>query len=281
MDVNGDSTPDTIDFAIGEGGPQTISLQAPLDTISNTVTIDGTSQPGYSDSSPAVPLISIDGTNAGFFSDGLDISTPNTVVEGLAFINAGSAGINVFAGADGTVIEGDFLGVNPRNMQAAPNGTEGLEVCASNCTIGGTAAVDRNVISGNAQGGIIIEGSAASANLVIGNLIGTADGSIDDTRFGFPVIPNMGDGIDLQGSSNNVIGEPGTGNLIGANTGVGISVFFGSSSNLIQGNAIGTTLDTGAQEGAGPDPSATARTASNSTRRPATRSAGRRTAPVT
>jgi parallel beta-helix repeat protein len=248
-DVNLDTTPDTIDFAIGGGGPQTISLQAALPAIANTVTIDGTSQSGYS----GTPLISVDATGAGFFSDGLDVSAPNTVVEGMAFINAGSDGINIFPGANDTVIKGDFLGVNPQTMQAAPNGTEGLEVCASNCTIGGTVAGDRNVISGNAQGGLIIEGSSASANLVIGNLIGTADGPIDGTRFGFPVIPNMGDGIDLQGSSNNIIGEPGTGNLIGANTGVGISVFFGSSSNLIQGNAIGTTLDTGTMVGTGPD----------------------------
>ena len=48
---------------------------------------------------------------------------PNTVVEGMAFINAGSDGINIFPGANDTVIKEDFLGVNPQKMQAAPTGS--------------------------------------------------------------------------------------------------------------------------------------------------------------
>ena len=37
---------DDIEFNIGGGGPQTISLAAPLPTITDAVTIDGSTQPG-------------------------------------------------------------------------------------------------------------------------------------------------------------------------------------------------------------------------------------------
>jgi hypothetical protein len=45
--VDADSTPDTIDFNLGGGGHQVITLAGALPPITNSVTIDGTSQPGY------------------------------------------------------------------------------------------------------------------------------------------------------------------------------------------------------------------------------------------
>ena len=52
----------TIDFDIPGTGPQIIAPLSALPTITATVTIDGTSQPGYS----GKPLIEILGTSAGF-----------------------------------------------------------------------------------------------------------------------------------------------------------------------------------------------------------------------
>ncbi len=43
---NANPGPDTIEFDIEPGGQQTISLTSPLPTLADTVTIDGTSQPG-------------------------------------------------------------------------------------------------------------------------------------------------------------------------------------------------------------------------------------------
>ena len=57
-------------------GPQTISLLSALPTIANSVTIDGTSQPGYGDT----PQIVLDGTNAGAGANGLTISAGNSTV---------------------------------------------------------------------------------------------------------------------------------------------------------------------------------------------------------
>ena len=54
------------------------------------------------------------------------------------------------------------------------------------------------------------------------------------------VAPNASYGISLFFASNNVIGAPGAGNLIGGNVSNGIYLSILSSNNLIQGNAIGT-----------------------------------------
>src|SRR5262249_59096844 len=63
LDANAHAGADVIDFAIGSG-VQTIQVGSttgtPLPTITDSVTIDGTSQPGYS----RTPLIDLDGENA-------------------------------------------------------------------------------------------------------------------------------------------------------------------------------------------------------------------------
>src|SRR5208337_642741 len=62
LDVDAASTPgDTIDFSIASAGFQIIYPRSALPEITNSVTINGTSQPGYTD----YPLIVIDGISAG------------------------------------------------------------------------------------------------------------------------------------------------------------------------------------------------------------------------
>ena len=61
LKVNADSTAGTIQFDIPSSGVQTIQLTSPLPTITQSVSIDGTTEPGYEGS----PLIVIDGSNAG------------------------------------------------------------------------------------------------------------------------------------------------------------------------------------------------------------------------
>ena len=61
LNANTATEPATIDFQIGSGGFQTISPLSPLPTIRNQVTIDGTSQPGYT----GFPLIESMGSSRG------------------------------------------------------------------------------------------------------------------------------------------------------------------------------------------------------------------------
>ena len=55
------------------------------------------------------------------------------------------------------MIEGNDIGTDITGTQALGNVTNGVEILgATNCTIGGTTAAARNVISGNGQTGIHI-----------------------------------------------------------------------------------------------------------------------------
>lgn len=80
LDANTNVGDDVIEFNIGGGGAQTIDLLSDLPTLTSGLTIDGSTQPGYS----GTPLIAIGGNwsnniftlnaNAPFVFNGLDIS---------------------------------------------------------------------------------------------------------------------------------------------------------------------------------------------------------------
>ncbi len=225
--VNGDSTPDTIDFAISGTGVHTITLGSSLPQITDSVNIDGTSQSGYS----GVPLISINGSSVPasgwIFWDAAASST----IQGLAVSGCPGVGILV-TGSGNDVIQGCYVGTAD-GANAKANGV-GIEIfgSASN-TIGGSTAAARNVISGNTNEGIAIgDAQATDSNLVEGNYIGIkASGSA--------ALGNGQDGLLLDDASQNTI----SGNVISGNTGEGIliqQVNGPSSTNLIANNLIGT-----------------------------------------
>ncbi len=222
--------PNTIDFGIGTGA-QTISILSPLPSITVPVTIDGTSQPGYS----GTPLIDIDGTSAGSGANGLTLGTGSggSTIQALVINNFTGDGISVTT--TGNTILSSYFGTTAAGTAAGsqPMG-EGIVLTAAGNTIGGTAAGAGNVISGNAGDGIEITGSAATGNVIEGNLIGT-------NYTGEASLGNTGDGIRLTNSTGNTIGGPTSAsrNIISADDLRGIE-FDGASSNLIEGNYIGT-----------------------------------------
>ena len=101
--------------------------------------------------------------------------------------------------------------------------------------VGGTAAADRNLISGNNAQGLTITGTTATGNQVLGSLIGTqANGTTG--------LANGGDGVHIDTSAaNNTIGgtEAADGNVIGSLF-VGVGIYNGSPSNRVLNNKIGT-----------------------------------------
>ena len=106
-------------------------------------------------------------------------------------------------------------------------------------TIGGTSAAQRNVISGNQQTGLYIQGTTATGNTVQGNYIGT-----DLT--GQNAVPNLGvqSGIHVQGSSNLIGGEAGGGNVVSGNQQHAITVSTANATaNIIAGNIVGVAAD--------------------------------------
>jgi len=237
--ANNNPGTDTINFQIGSG-LQTITPATGLPTITGVVTIDATTQPGFS----GKPLIELNGTLLGKGIPCLLLSAGNSTVRGLVINRFESSALEI--PSSNNVIQGNFIGLNPNGTAALGNSESGIVINGgSNNLVGGTTAQARNVISGNLNHGILIIGINASANQVKGNLIG-----LDFT--GTVALGNQSDGVSILASPNNIVGGPEAGarNVISGNAGKGVSILSSESTGThVQGNLIGTditgTLDRG------------------------------------
>ena len=237
------SAPDTINFDITGTGPFTIAPLTALPAITHATIINGYSQPGAKPSKEAqgdnaVLLIDLDGSNiAG--ADGLYITAGGSTVEGLA-ITRFTNGIHL-AGQGGDLVSGDYIGTDTTGSDPGlGNSNAGVDVDGvSQNTIGGTSSAARDVFTENGDGVLLTNG--ASANVVLGNYIGT---DITGTlNFGNSV------GVYLLNATANTIGgtAKGAGNLISANSSAGVQMGDqfgnnGATGTLIVGNLVGTDL---------------------------------------
>lgn len=234
QESNGNLGLQPIRFEIGSG-QQTISPLTPLPMITDEVTIDGTTQDGYS----GTPLIELDGTLATGIATGLYVTAGGSTITALAINGwgtAGSTGIGIrLSGGGGNVVQGNYIGVNLAGDTAKPNTLRGIMIDdSSGNTIGGAVALRRNVISGNGERGIMIIGPEATGNRIIGNYIGTDAG-------GSEAIGNGDAGVHIQNSPDNIVGgdEPGEGNVISANESSGLELTANADRTVVQGNLIG------------------------------------------
>ena len=182
-------------------------------------------------------MVELNGSSAGATADGFTVTGDNSEFRGLAINRFGDDAFNVDAGAAGTVIAGNHIGTDASGLLDRGNGGSGIDLGTGSgpTLVGGTAAEDRNVISGNGNDGIIIFES--DGNTIIGNYIGT-----DIT--GNAPLPNAADGIALGStSSNNIIGQPGAGNVLSGNTNDGLELDNDLTGNIIQSNIIGLGAD--------------------------------------
>lgn len=238
IDSNANPGADTIAFSIASG-VQTITPAAALPPVTDPVTIDGTTQPGFSGN----PIIELNGSTSGG-AIGLVLSGPSTV-RGLV-INRFFDGIDLAAGSMSHV-EGNFIGTNVAGTMGLGNTNDGFRdlTGSPNNTIGGTTLAARNVISGNNEFGVEFFGGGSTGNQVLGNFIGTdLTGTID--------LGNSEDGVILNVTSGNTVGGTvaGARNVISGNNETGVDIVnAGTTMNLVQGNFIGTdvsgTLDVG------------------------------------
>ncbi len=217
-------------FDIPNSGVQDIVLLTPLPAITASISIDGTTQPGYA----GTPLIEVSGASAGSGAVGLTVTASNVSILGLNINSFTSHGIFLESGGDDT-IQADFIGTDPTGETLKANGGDGIDITSSGNTIGGTAASDRNIISGSATNDIRITGG--SADLIEGNYVGTdAAGThaLSD--------PGSAAGIYIS-TANNTIGgaAAGAGNVISGTLFDGLKLdMTGAIDNLVQGNFIGT-----------------------------------------
>lgn len=166
----------------------------------------------------------------------------------------GGDGINI-VGTAANVIEGNYIGTNAAGDAAIANAQQGIEVTANasgDNQIGrsgnerneftGANWPRRNVISGNATQGVLINGGGN--NVLQANYIGL-------NATGDAAVPNADVGVKIAGVGWNLIGGPTQdsnglyveGNKISGNTGDGVLIVAptagSSGNNTLRGNTIG------------------------------------------
>jgi hypothetical protein len=255
--------PDEITFCIPVTDPGynsstdafTIQPLSALPTITDTLILDGYTEPGASPNTltigdNAVLNIVLDGSKAGVV-DGLVVAGGTSTVRGLVIDNFAYGSGLVLNGTGNDVVVGNFIGIDVTGESAAANNI-GVNANSSGDRIGGTTPGDRNIVSGNNSGlpdsadgggnpagfGIVVD----NGDLIQGNYTGT-------DKSGTYAMPN---GAGIVAGSNNTIGGltatlgAGAGNLISGNTGnlnfgkIGWGIEIGNQ-NVIAGNLIGTT----------------------------------------
>jgi hypothetical protein len=160
-----------------------IALDHSLPKIFDTTVIDGYSQPGSAPNTltalgalNTVLKIEIDGAaapgnglNLGFFNQSIDAG--NSRIDGLAINRFSGDGIDVSTLNGGVVIAGSFIGTDVSGTIDLGNRGSGVYLSfEDNTTIGGAAAGDSNLISGNDTDGIeLLEPLGAT---ITGNVFG-------------------------------------------------------------------------------------------------------------
>nr|WP_092381764.1 right-handed parallel beta-helix repeat-containing protein [Micromonospora phaseoli] len=233
VQANANPGPDTIEFNIQGGGVQVITLASNLPSITDAVKIRGYTQPGAAQAGPGTPAALRIVLNASNVAFGIDLRADHSLIAGLVIRSAAGPVAGAPCANDGlcvaganNVIRGNHIGVGYAGMNPLGNNGGGIEVEGDGNTIGGPAPEDRNVISANLDNGIDISGTA---NLVQGNLIGT------DAAGAAPLGNDTG--VEITGDGNTVVA-----NVISGNVFDGVKVDNLASTNVIEGNLIGTDV---------------------------------------
>jgi titin len=230
LDANASGQSANIIFSVPGTGAPVIRPSGTLPTATVPVTIDGTTQ------QPA-GFVVLDGGSAGAGANGFVLGGGNSLLRGLViseFRGLVDSQTGTLLGGFGAALNGSghytmescFIGTDSGGEATQANGL-GVLIASNSNLIGGNALGTGNLISGNSLRGIGV--GPFVNNVVTGNLIGT-------DRLGQTPVPNGGEGVFLNGSSNNTVG----GNLISGNKSLGVELVDGASANLIVGNFIGT-----------------------------------------
>ena len=223
LDANANAGANIITFSIPGGGVQIIAPFSALPAVTNQLTIDATTQPGYA----GTPLIVLSGSNNGFI-DGLTISTPGCVINGLVLGNFGSSSPHsgiVLLSASNTV-SACYIGVSETGAATRFNHYAGILISnAAGNIVGGLSVTNRNLIGGNITG-VVITGANASNNVVLGNWFSLSQNGSNTLVNGTDVI--------ISNAPNNLIG----GNVASAR-----NVLAGTTQNIVvNGGATGNAI---------------------------------------
>ncbi|HEY0977807.1 MAG TPA: HYR domain-containing protein [Flavobacteriales bacterium] len=144
----------------------------------------------------------------------------------------GHQGLYVISGSHGGTAAGNYIGTDITGGSALPNAHQGVLIDASNNALIGLPDAG-NIVSGNAQDGIVVRAGATGCRIRSNRVGVRADGDA--------ALPNSGEGITLaSGATGNTIGgsATGEGNIVAGNTGWGIHLSE-ADANTVAGNRIG------------------------------------------
>ncbi len=173
------------------------------------------------------PLLSGNGSHGIFIINATGVTIQNSRIN-----DNGGDGI-LIQGGYGHIIRGNVIGLEVTGTTAEPNAGNGIRIVDSDSNVvGGNSIDERNIISGNALDGLLVEDDSLN-NIIMGNFIGS-----DLT--GTKIIANQMNGIEISNAFNTQIGGVGSGegNLIYGNTGDGVAVKYASINNPVIGNSI-------------------------------------------
>ncbi len=269
LDANAAGGEDTINFSIGLGGPQTIRVGSttglPLPYINDRVTIDGKTQPGFTDTN--TPIIVLDGTAVGGATPNLDglrfvrasVATPvfpvyggpitsgdssNSVVQGLVISNFSGSGIklghsDVYTASlspTNIIIRENYIGTDitgtvakPTSTWGDPNNTHALHVYGST-----NSQLRNNLVSGNFTSTVVVRGSS-SGTIIDGNKVGTdvtGRFALANQRWGLYIISGSGHTV-----TNNLVAANGLQDDGSGLPGVDVRV-----AGSVTGNTVGTDI---------------------------------------
>jgi len=242
--ANNQAGPDTIAFNIAGTGTQTITLNSGLPQINSEMTINGWSQPGYTNQ----PLIEIDAgsSNADY---GFTVFANNSKFRGLILHSFTSAEFGVF-GANGISIQGCYLGTNAAGT-ALVSSTQFAEVLmnpSDNSVIGTDGdgsgdAKEGNLMGGSGQAAVYLAGGS-SGNRISGNYLGiNSAGTVLANDWG--VYLDSSSTNNIIGSNNDNLADSLEGNTIAGNQTNGVAIVGDDSignrlsRNLIYNNGQG------------------------------------------
>ncbi|MGH7134291.1 MAG: PKD domain-containing protein, partial [Pirellulales bacterium] len=206
-------------------------------------------------------IIGLDATGTkviGNYGDGIDVAESYVQLGDAVLIGGPLAGDrNIISGnskgidlsTDNNIVQGNYIGTDITGLEALPNGDDGVRDEGNNNLIGGPAPGDGNVISGNRDMGVRLDG-ITTGSLVQGNLIGVgADG--------ITPLGNAADGVGTTSQytfvasapSGGLVGglDPGDGNVIAYNRS-GVDVYNGVQIAILSNsifNNVGLGIDLG------------------------------------
>ena len=172
------------------------------------------------------------------------------LIYGNGFDSNGGDGIYISAAANadrfpdlGINILNNYIGTSDGVTDNGNSGTGIRLVDAFGVIIGDMTGATQNIISGNNNDGITLQGAGAVSNKIVANYIGTnssGGAALGNGASGVALLSGAGDSADFISSGANRIGMPSLGNVISANN---FGVFIAdanTSNNWVQANLIGT-----------------------------------------